>query len=621
MNSIVFKGLAFCTILLLTPIINTALGSNGTPADTYASPYNGQVYRGAQTLPLLAQLTHQKALKALRSGDSQRAEALLMETLELDPNYADPYFTLTKIKAKQFSSDTFYYFSKAIITLLTKFHYQRMIVVNAILFLLFIASLLASIICVAFLIKYLPFAAHRLREALSKRFSTSMPGLSAYMILLIPFVLLPGFITALAMMILLCWGFMWKRERLLAIFMLLPFVALGFFSDQLKPLAPLSDPSSLTSRIAAANESHGDQRLITAIEISPEGSLATEKDLALGLLHLRSEQFLPAATHFLRAISNDPKNMMAYVNLGNVYYLQEDYNKALEGYTKAASLDSLDAICQYNLAQAYIKTLLLGESSRALRRASASGIEKIKQSYASSALKHFPVYPKTFSTGDLWRISRNEGKTYAKGDLGNVLLPLTRFSLRTSAWILIIAFIFAFSIYRVIGRRKLTFQCSNCGELTCTECCNDERGGAYCKSCAEAIEGVFSEKVVEALLRQRRQSVIVKRRKSTRLLTPWLPGIRDIYFGRILRGAVLAFFFSLAMIFLWSKGMIIKDWTSITTQIPIWKTILSASAIALTYAFSIFPKRTFDSRSFRISGARGKSKEQSVEDMAGDAVA
>jgi tetratricopeptide (TPR) repeat protein len=353
--------------------------------------------------------------------------------------------------------------------------------------------------------------------------------------------------------------------------------------------------------------------LIAEIEGLPAGNLEIEKNLALGLLHLKAENFLPAATHHLAAIADDPNNQMAYVNLGNVYYLQGEYNKALEGYRKAAALDTTDAICQYNLAQGYIKTLFLGESSLALRNASAFGIEKIKQSYAPSALKNFPIYPKPFSASQLWHIATVESKTYRGGGLDEVLVPLTRFPSRLSAWILLGALVLAMLLFRIIDSKRLTFQCTNCRELTCHDCCSDDRGGYYCQDCSDAIDGVFSEKVVEALLRQRRQAVIVKRRKSIRLVTALIPGARDLYYGRIMRGVSIAALFSAGLVFLWTRGNLVSNWTSIFTATAMWKLIAAVAAILLSYLFSLFGKSVYSSKSFRNPGSRAKIKDHHVD--------
>jgi len=229
-------------------------------------------------------------------------------------------------------------------------------------------------------------------------------------------------------------------------------------------------------------------------------------------------------------------------------------------------------------------------------------------------LKYFPVYPKTFSNQDLWRIAAIEGRTYEGAQVWSVLLPVVHFSPRVSAWLLTGALILAFLFFRLIDRRKLAFQCMNCGELTCEKCCRDEDGRDLCESCAEAVEGVTSEKVISALLRRRRMAVIVKRRKSLRLLTSLVPGVRDIYYGRMLRGAAIAVLFSLSLILLWSRGLIIGDWNAIATQIPMWKLIGFAAAAIFAMMLSIFSKPPYDSKAVRVTGARGHIKEHRLED-------
>jgi hypothetical protein len=225
------------------------------------------------------------------------------------------------------------------------------------------------------------------------------------------------------------------------------------------------------------------------------------------------------------------------------------------------------------------------------------------------------VYPKTFSDRDLWRISKIEGESYTGGHLWSILLPVTHFAPHVSAWMLTGALLLALLLFRIIDRRRLAFQCANCGELTCELCCKDEDGRGYCESCAETVEGVSSEKVISALLRRRRQAVIVKRRKSLRLLTSLVPGVRDIYYGRILRGAAIAALFSFSMILLWSRGMIIQNWNTIATQAPAWKLIVFAGTGVMAFVLSICSKPPYDSKALRVSSARGYAKEHRLEDI------
>jgi tetratricopeptide (TPR) repeat protein len=174
----------------------------------------------------------------------------------------------------------------------------------------------------------------------------------------------------------------------------------------------IANPASLTSLIARANESPADDVLARAIASAPVSDPEIEDDryTALGMLAMRGGDSEAAAANFLRAISVNKNSAIAYVNLGNVYYQNGQYNKALEGYRKAEEVDSTDAVGQYNLAQAYIKTLLMGESSRALSRASKMRLDQARESIAEPARARMSVYQKTSRACRLAQIAAVEGK-------------------------------------------------------------------------------------------------------------------------------------------------------------------------------------------------------------------
>jgi hypothetical protein len=242
----------------------------------------------------------------------------------------------------------------------------------------------------------------------------------------------------------------------------------------------------------------------------------------------------------------------------------------------------------------------MAESSKALKKAAAAGIDRVKNSYAELSQPYLQVYPKTFTNRELWQISRSEGLAHETNFLSQMLHPLTRFSARSSAWMLFGALLLAVILSRAFKKTSLTFQCSNCGELTCDNCCED-MGGTY---------------LIEALLRQRRHGVLVRRRKTIRLLTLWLPGMRDLYYGRITRGVLLTLTFSLSVIQLWSKGYIVKDWNTMVTTVGLWKWVLPSAGIVITYLMSVFSKRYLEVRNYRSPSIRARKKDNAKDDGA-----
>ena len=598
--------IAFC-IFSLTALclIGTVPAKSSVPANL-AAYHERQVNQGAKKLPVLARLAYRDAILELREGHTERAEEYLTQALTFYPDYPDVYFTLAGIRLRQFNFEATVLLVQGVGALIRDFHSQSLLVVNIFVFIPYLLILVSLITCIAFAIKYLPFAAHKVREFLQTKFNSAWAGFAAYLLLMIPLVVLPGIITAMAYITVVTWMFMYKRERFVILILVLPFILLGLFGTYLKPLTPLADPKSLSSLIARANESDGDDNLIRAIE---RASVEAEKNLALGLLHQRAGHYITSADHFFRAISQEPQEPMGYINLGNVYYLQGQYEKALEGYRKAEGIEPLDPVCQYALAQAYIKTLLMKEASKSLNLASALGIDDIKDSYAEGTAEDIQVYPKTFSNLDLWKIAAIEGAALEANYLDDMLRPFTRFPQRISAWILLGALVAAILLSRLVKRNKLTFQCSNCGRLTCENCCNHERDMSLCRECASTVSGITSEKVSEALLRQKRQAALLSRRKASRFINGILPGIRDISFGRIMRGFYLAAIFSFALIQVFTKGYLVKDGIDVVTVTPLWKIVSPVAAIVIVYLMSIFAKQQYDFRSYRHNTMRQRKRE------------
>jgi tetratricopeptide (TPR) repeat protein len=590
---------AICTFLFILLLLAAPADALGTEQENLTRYRDTQLSAGAKTLPTLARLAHLQAVSLLRDGKRQEAEAAFLQALAYDPQYAKPYFFLALLKARQFDPEAGLYLSRALFAIGRSFKTQSMLAVNATLIIPYILILLSLIVCVAFGVKYLPFAAHRLREFLQYRMRAALPGPSAYLILLLPLVVLPGAIPMLAYSTILCWLFMQRREKFLMVALLVPFILFGFCGSYLRPLTPLADPKSMTSLVADANEAPGNAHLVRAIETTQVPGLEAEKSIALGLLPQRTGSYTNAADHFYKAISLDPNDTRGYINLGNVYFLQGSYDKALEGYRKAESINPNDAVCQHALAQAYIKTLFMKEASKSLLASSALGLGKVKASYAPEALDHIAVFPQTISNRELWRMAIVEGKTSSNDVLNEKLSSLMRIPRNTSAWILLAGLAIALVLSRVVDPRKLTFQCSNCGQLTCEKCCNTERDVFLCQDCAKTVAGVTSEKVTDALLRQRRQTVVVSRRKASRFATMLLPGMRDISYGRISRGFWLAVLFSSAVVQLLAKGLFVKDVMSFPVDPSPWRFIVAAAMVVLAYSVSILSKPQYSFKAYR----------------------
>lgn len=605
--------LAFCTAAL----IGAGAGTAAASPENVAAHAESRLRAGAVELPLHAELAYSRALDAIGRGDLDAAKESLESAIALAPHFTDSYFTLARVEARRFSPDAIYWLVQGVVITTRSFDAQAAFLVNAGLVILLVFLVASAIVWVAFAIRYFPFLAHRLAEWLKRHFNAAAARPCAYLLLLAPFALLPGYAPAVALLLLATWPFMQRRERVMTFLGTGALAALMWFAPVVDRYTTVADPLSTTSLIARANESGANPALTSVLSSAPANGLEAEQQTALGLLAMRAGEQEKAVAHFLRAIEIEPSASIAYVNLGNVYFLNAQYDKALEGYRKAEQVNPADAVGQYNLAQAYIQTLMMSESSKALERASQAGFDPIRESFATRARETWTIYPRIYAAADLWRMAATEGRVDNPALVTSTLRTVTGLSPRLSFWLLVAAMLSALALTKAIKRHRLAFQCGNCGEITCNGCCGDDRGNIVCGACHKVVEGVTSDRVLEALLRQRRQSLVVRRRRSIKWATVWLPGLRHVYYGRLVRGSMVAAFFAASLVALAARGYILPRWSALEHGTPAWMWILPLAGIVLAYTIAITSRQLYEVRTTR--GATRQRTGDGFEDDAASA--
>ncbi len=607
---------AFCTALI---VLAAVLAVNVPPA--LASPENvarhveQELRAGAVSLPLDAEVEYAAALDDIHHGKLDDARKHLRSSIALAPHYTDSYFTLARLEARRLSPDSIYWFVQGVVVTTRSFDAQSLFAANAGIAIMLIFLITSGIVWLALVLRYFPFVAHRIAESLSRRFNAAKPRACAYLILFAPFLLIPAYPIAVALVMLTTWTFMQRRERMVAFMSAATFAVLAWFAPFIDRYSPIADPASLTSLIARANESAADPTLAALIAGTPSRGLESEKETALGLLAMRGGEQQEAVGHFLAAIDKNPHDSLPYVNLGNVYYLNGQFDKALEGYRKAEQVNGSDAVGQYNLAQAYIKTLLMDESSQALNRASQAGFDAIHDSFATRARDTWSIFPRIYGAEDFWRMAAIEGQHEHTAVMSSALKSATGLSPRVGFVIMVGALLLSLIGARLVKPLKVAFQCSNCGDITCNSCCSDDNGTIVCKACGKVVRGVTSDKVLEALLRQRRQSVLVKRRKSIRWITMWVPGIRHLFYGRMFSGIVVSACFAGCVVAFVASGYILPRWSSLDYSTPLWEWILPALGVILSYTIAVMSRQLYETRTTRTA-TRSRSLDGSDDNAA-----
>ena len=607
---------AFCTVLLALASILATHVPVALAAEANLSRHVDQELRaGAVSLPLDAEVEYAAALDDIQHGKLDDAKKHLQSSIALAPHFTDSYFTLARLEARRLSPDAIFWLVQGVVVTTRSFEAQSLFLANAGMALMLIFLITSGIVWLALVLRYFPFLAHRIAEWLSRRFNAAKPKACAYLILFAPFLVIPAYPIAIALVMLTVWPFMARRERVVAFMSATMFALLAWFAPWIDRYSPIADPASLTSLIAQANESAADPTLAALIQATPARGLDAEKQTALGLLAMRAGQQEQAVGYFLSAVEKNPQNSLPYVNIGNGYYLNGQYDKALEGYRKAEQVNPHDAVGQYNEAQAYIKTLLMDESSQALKRASQAGFDAIHDSFAERARDTWSIFPRIFGAEDFWRMAAVEGQHEHSAVMTSALRSATGVSPRLGFVLVVAALLLSLISAKFIKPLKVAFQCSNCGEITCNGCCSDAHGTILCKACGKVVGGVTSDKVLEALLRQRRQSVIVKRRKSIKWLTLWVPGVRHLFYGRMVSGITVATLFAGCLVSFFATGYVLPRWSSLDYSTPLWQWILPALGVILSYTIAVTSRQLYEMRSTR-SVSRSRTSENADDNAA-----
>ncbi|MCZ6579772.1 MAG: tetratricopeptide repeat protein, partial [Gammaproteobacteria bacterium] len=103
--------------------------------------------------------------------------------------------------------------------------------------------------------------------------------------------------------------------------------------------------------------------------------------MQIAILYARFGLYDDAEIAFEALTELAPNNSAVYSNRGNLYFLQEDYEKAIDNYTRAASLDSEDGGILINLSMAQYKEGNLNQAASSYKQAKQLDSVLVAQEY------------------------------------------------------------------------------------------------------------------------------------------------------------------------------------------------------------------------------------------------
>jgi len=580
-----------------------------------------QLNVGAPLMKVPARALYREALELIERGNWQEAKVKLLLAANLAGDYPDPMFTLAKNELLNADPEFLPHAVEGFKRLMNNFRSQSLLVAN-ISFLVIVAIMGALLVTLVTLtIKYWPLIAHSFAEQYTKKLSVPPTKLIGFLVVVAFLIMRVGLALYVALLLTFLWTLMNRKEMSVVLTMVIILSGLSFFAEYTNILVPIIDPDSVTRRLSLINERGADQKLVDLVDDVNDPSFSAERDYALGTLMYRLKNYEDARRYLLSVVSARPNIAEAYLNLGNVYFQLEDYDKAVAGYQSAIALDSTNVIAFYNLGQAYIKKMLFAQASNALKKSTELGIDNYRTTHPSAQIRNLTIYDQGFENSYLWSVARREGIQRDNILLSEIFQPILLFPFHKLFMLLAGTIVIMFFISIRIPRRKRVFRCDNCGGATCPTCADTETGIALCRDCAGVIEGLSSIKVMEALLRHRRQKLRASRNKRHRWKTLFFPGAAFIYNGKILTGIFIISINIGALISLVSKGFFFTDPAVLSVSTPLWKLIAPIVVLAMSYVISLGVQSQQEPRNYRIlppelkeMGTVGKRK-VTIEEM------
>ena len=253
-----------------------------------------------------------------------------------------------------------------------------------------------------------------------------------------------------------------------------------------------------------------------------------------------------AGVSYRRAIELRPNYAGAHVNLGNLYFLNNEFQAAITEYERAQRDDAKLAAAFYNHSVAAGETYKFDTQAQMLEKARAadrSTVEKLTRNPPPQ--KIVMVHP---DIAEAWAVTRAiSSRPAARALFGNYsVYDPVRNALNPVTLGALIALLLALALWSWRRRSGFANACIKCGRTFCHRCKSARESSTYCTQCIHIYlkrDGVSLETKRQKLEEvSEHQGGVLRRNK---LFATFLPGSAQMLEGRTTSGAIGMFLFAL----------------------------------------------------------------------------
>ena len=404
----------------------------------------------------------------------------------------------------------------------------------------------AVVFAIALFIRYGRSMAHDFREIVSRRFSGGSVSVLAFALLFLPIFLWLGPMWLVFYWFAIFFGYAGVGERIAIVVLLLLVALLPIVMDLASNWIAGVDSPVVQAAISSADQSYQPEalrRLQEVLAVIPENAML---HLLMGNMQAFEGAEDQAAIHYRRAIELRPNFAGALVNLGNLHFLNNEFQAAITDYEKAQKADPKMAIAFYNSSVAQGETYKFTEQAQMLERARAADGSFVERTTRNPPPQKIVMYRPPVS--EAWAVTREITRNKAARALfGNYSTFDPAASAANPVTIgALLSLLLAVLLWLKRRRNGFANACIKCGRTFCYRCKSARESTTYCTQCIHIYlkrDGVSLDtkrKKLEEV--SDHQSGVVKR---NRLFATLLPGSAQLIEGRITRGLVGIFLFAL----------------------------------------------------------------------------
>lgn len=411
----------------------------------------------------------------------------------------------------------------------------------------------AVIFAIALFIRYGRSMAHDFREGLSSRLRGGSVSVLAFALLFAPIFLWLGPMWLVFYWFVIFFGYASITERIVIVVLALLLALVPVALDAAADWTAGVDSPVVMSALSSSQQSYQPEALRRLQEVLNVDQDNPTLQLLVGNLQAYEGNDDQAAVHYRRAIELRSSYAGARVNLGNLHFLNNEFQAAITEYEQAERSDPDLAIAYYNHSVAEGETYDFGQQAAMLekaRQADQSLIEKLTRTPpAPRAPKVVTYHP---SIREAWEISETIARKNRKSELplfGNYSFfdPGTSIINPISIGALV-SIVLGVLLWIVRRRSGFAGACIKCGRTFCPRCKSARESATYCTQCIHIYlkrDGVSLDTKRQKLEEVTDHHAGMTRRN--RLFATFLPGSAQMMEGRTVAGLIGILLFAICI--------------------------------------------------------------------------